>query len=116
MRKYLVDAPPEHHVADEAQCDQITLHASRLEPCHRGCHGSLDVATEGRGFEVEHTEVRTCQPLRAVTDAFGPDTEQRLTALRVPEEGIRLEVGAVAGTTAVWFAAQCRRLPVESMW
>ncbi|MCX5613438.1 hypothetical protein OHB39_38945 [Streptomyces sp. NBC_00047] len=53
------------------------------------------------GDEPGHTNPLEAARLRAITDAFDPDTEQRLTALRVPEDGRCLEVGAGTGTTDV---------------
>ncbi|MFJ8013713.1 class I SAM-dependent methyltransferase [Streptomyces sp. NPDC096339] len=59
--------------------------------------------------ELGHVNPLELARLRAITTAFDPDTEQRLAALRVPQDGRCLEVGAGTGTTAVWLAARCSR-------
>lgn len=59
--------------------------------------------------ELGHANPLEAARLRAITEAFDPDTEQRLSALRLPEDGRCLEVGAGTGTTAAWLAAQCPR-------
>ncbi|MFE2324373.1 class I SAM-dependent methyltransferase [Streptomyces sp. NPDC059385] len=59
--------------------------------------------------ELGHENPLEAARLRAITDAFDPGTEQRLAALRLPEDGRCLEVGAGTGTTAAWLAARCPR-------
>ncbi|MFG2292575.1 class I SAM-dependent methyltransferase [Streptomyces sp. NPDC048603] len=63
-------------------------------------------ATGHYADQLGHVDPLEAARLKALADAFDPETERRIGALRLPASARCLEVGAGSGTTAHWLAGR----------